>query len=151
MIVDSLKNWNFCTALPQLRRAFEVLASQDVSTWPDGRVELDGDRMFALPQGYLTRPAAQCRWEAHRRCIDIQYIISGREAMGYAPLSTLKPVTAFDETKDVGFYDGTGSIITVEAGMFAIFFPHDAHMPCMQVAGHPESVRKVVVKVAMQP
>lgn len=149
MIVDMLDNWNFCIAVPQLRRAFEMIAWQDVGKWPDGRLELDSERIFALPQGYLTRPAAQCRWEAHRRYIDIQYVVAGREAMGYAPLSTLKPVTDFDEAKDVGFYDGTGSIITVDAGMFAIFFPHDAHMPCMQVAGQPEPVRKVVVKVAL--
>lgn len=149
MIVDLLGNWRLCAAHPHLRRAFEMLTSQDVSAWPDGRLDLDGDRIFALPQGYLTRPPSQCRWEAHRRYIDIQYVISGQEAMGYAPISTLKPVTDFDEAKDVGFYDGTGSIITVEAGMFAIFFPHDAHMPCMQVAGQSAPVRKVVVKVAL--
>lgn len=149
MVVDQLNNWNLHAVLPQLRRAFELLTSQDIGTWPDGRVELDGEHIFALPQSYQTRPADQCRWEAHRRYIDIQYVISGREAMGYAPLPALKPTTDFDQAKDVGFYDGTGSIITVDAGMFAVFFPHDAHMPCMQVAGHPESVRKVVVKVAL--
>ena len=149
MTVDLLSNWKLCATHPQLRRAFEFLTSQDVKAWPDGRLELDGDRIFALPQGYLTRPPSQCRWEAHRRYIDIQYILSGREAMGYAPLSTLKPTTDFDQAKDVGFYDGTGSIINVNAGMFAIFFPHDAHMPCLQVAHQPEPVRKVVVKVAL--
>ena len=149
MLVDLMSNWNSCVALPQLRHAFERITWWEVGNWPDGRVEIDGDRIFALPQGYQTRPAAQCRWEAHRRYIDIQYVVTGREAMGYAPLSTLKPTTDFDQAKDVGFYDGTGSIITVEAGMFAIFFPHDAHMPCMQVTGRPEPVRKVVVKVAL--
>lgn len=149
MVVDRLENWKLHAVLPQLRRAFELLTAADVKGWPDGRVELDGDRIFALPQGYETRPADQGRWEAHRKYIDIQYIVSGQEAMGYAPLSALKPNCPFDEAKDVGFFDGTGSLVTVEEGMFAIFYPHDGHMPCMRAGGQACAVRKVVVKVAV--
>jgi YhcH/YjgK/YiaL family protein len=115
---------------------------------PDGRHELDGDRIIAMPQGYPTRPRTEGRWEAHRRYIDIQYIISGQETMGWAPVSTLEPVTTFDEAKDVGFFAGNGDMLTVRQGMFALFLPQDAHMPCLRVGQDPEQVRKIVMKVA---
>src|SRR6185295_14577434 len=34
------------------------------------RVEVDGDRIFALIQRYRTRPPAETFWEAHRKYID---------------------------------------------------------------------------------
>jgi YhcH/YjgK/YiaL family protein len=43
---------------------------------------------------------------------------------------------------------GDGDYVTVGAGSFVIFFPEDAHMPCM-AAGEPAKVKKVVVKVAV--
>jgi len=147
--VDQLANWRNYSNLPRIRQAFELLVSPESRTWPDGRVQLDGDRIIAMPQGYLTRPVSQCRWEAHRRYIDIQYIVSGEEKMGWAPVATLCPETTFDESADVGFFTGTGDFVTVREGIFALFFPHDAHMPCMQVGDTPAQVRKVVMKVAV--
>jgi YhcH/YjgK/YiaL family protein len=36
----------------------------------------------------------------------------------------------------------------LDAGMFAVFFPEDAHMPCILADG-PEAVKKVVIKIAV--
>ena len=147
MVVDRLESWSRCAVLPRLRAAFELLISPAARQWPDGRVELDGDRIIAMPQEYRTKPLTEGRWEAHRRYIDIQFILSGREAMGWAPLSKLLPITPFDGAKDVGFFEGQGDLITVEQGMFAIFYPEDGHMPCLQAMETADQVRKIVVKV----
>ena len=37
--------------------------------------------------------------------------------------------------------------LLVAAGTFAIFFPHDAHMPGLCVDGAPVDVKKIVMKV----
>ena len=101
-----------------------------------------------MVQTYDTKPRSAGRWEAHKRYIDIQFIVEGEEVMGVAPVSELTEKTPFDPAKDVGFFDGTGQFFTMRAGEFAILYPHDAHMP--QIApGEPAYVRKVVVKVAV--
>ncbi len=150
MVVDDLKNWCKYKWSNNLKQAFELLASPAAATWPDGRLELAGDRIVALPQRYLTRELHECRWEAHRRYIDIQYIVTGQERIGWALNTTLEPATALDEAKDVVFYTGSGDTITLREGMFAVFFPHDAHMPCMQVRERAQQVRKIVMKVALE-
>lgn len=150
MVVDILQNWRKYSFSGRLLQAFEMLDSPMAKSWPDGRVELDGDRIVALPQVYLTRPAGECRWEAHRRYIDIQFIVSGQERMGWAAVVNLEPATTFDEAKDVGFYTGTGDMITVHSGMFAVFSPQDGHMPCLRVNELPEQVRKIVMKVQVE-
>jgi YhcH/YjgK/YiaL family protein len=147
MVLDLLENWpNYCLT-QRLRRAFELLITRQVLALPDGRHELEPG-IIALPQGYLTKPRSEGRWEAHRQFIDIQYVITGREVMGWAPVVSLAPDTAFDAEKDVGFYTGTGDFMTVQQGMFALFMPQDAHMPCLS-ADQAEPVRKIVVKVAL--
>lgn len=145
MVVDRIENWRYHAALPRLRRAFELLVSPAAAGWPDGRLELESADIIAMPQRYMSR--AEGRWEAHRRYIDIQYILEGCERMGYAPVETLTVAGDFDVAADVGFFTGRGDQLRVSAGMFAIFYPHDAHMPCLVADERPEQVRKIVMKV----
>ena len=50
----------------------------------------------------------------------------------------------FYADKDISFYHGLAeSYIPVKPGMFAIFFPQDAHAPGVS----PDGVKKVIVKV----
>jgi len=145
MIVDKLANWNLYGFSPLVARAFELLCDPSVQALPDGRHELDGERIVALPQGYTTKAVADGRLEAHRKYIDIQFIVSGEERMGWAPLEGLNG--SFDESKDLGFYDGAFDMVSVSAGMFAVFYPHDAHAPCLDPKSGFCRVRKIVVKV----
>ncbi len=111
-----------------------------------GRYELDGDKVFALVQSYQSKPRAEGKWEAHCKYIDVQYIASGAERIGWTHVSRLTLTEPYDETKDIAFYKGTGDFVTVPAGSFAILFPEDAHMPGIAV-DTPSPVTKVVVKV----
>jgi YhcH/YjgK/YiaL family protein len=95
---------------------------------------------------YETAPAEEKGWEAHRRYIDVQYIASGTEKMGYAEISALRVVSEYDEDKDIIWLDGDGDFVTAHAGTFVVFFRQDAHKPGVTVE-NPCSVRKVVVKV----
>ena len=56
----------------------------------------------------------------------------------------------YDAEKDVEFYAQTDNqkIVThLMPGIFAAFFPQDAHMPGVSVGGSPAFVKKVVVKI----
>lgn len=147
MIVDTLSHHALYAATPLLARAFDWLTATDLRALPDGRIEIEPGELAAIVQSYVTKPRSEGRLEAHRRFIDIQYVIDGEERMGWAPLADLSPDGEFDEGSDVGFYGGAGELVSVKAGSFAVFFPHDAHMPCISPAGGPCAVKKVVVKV----
>jgi YhcH/YjgK/YiaL family protein len=148
MIVDTLeKSENYLSLHPRFKAAFDFLKSTDLQALPEGRLELDGSNLFALTQCYQTKPVAEGKLEAHRKYIDIQVVVSGEEYIGYAPLTGQAPVDPFNTEKDIGFYHGEANLIKITAGMFAIFYPHDAHLPCRQIQG-PCAVKKIVVKVA---
>ena len=149
MILDNLPQWPRYTAVsPRFQRAFEFLQKVDARA-PLGRHEIDAENIFALVQAYTTMPAEKAQFEAHRKYIDIQFLIAGRESILWAPLSTMKTVNMpYDKQKDAALYAlvPEGWPLLLGAGQFTILFPEDAHAPCC-VWGAPGEVRKVVVKV----
>lgn len=148
MIVDRIKNAALYSADRKLTKALDYLAKTDFTKVEPGKYELDGAKLFALVQQVETKPKEEKQFEAHRKYIDVQFIVSGVEQMGYAHLSTLKTSQAYDADKDCEMLRGTGDFVTATPGTFIVFFPEDAHMPCVAM-GKPAPVRKVVVKVAV--
>jgi YhcH/YjgK/YiaL family protein len=113
---------------------------------PAGRYPIDGENIFALISEYKTKPESEGKLEAHRKYIDVQYVIDGEELMGYAPLNGQEILDPYKEENDIVFFTGDKSFTKVSAGMFAVFFPEDVHMPGI-ASGKSSSVKKLVIKV----
>lgn len=149
MMIDHISNASFYSGInPGIGRALEYLAQNDFAGLAPGRFDIDGDCLFALVQRYETKPPEQGVWEAHRRYIDVQFVAAGVERMGYAPIESLTVTQPYADDKDFELLAGNGDFVTVSIGMFTVFFPQDAHMPCL-ACGQPAPVVKVVVKVAV--
>jgi len=111
------------------------------------RRELAGGN-FALEQVYLTKPRDQGSFETHRKYVDVQVIFEGEEFMEVTHPGSLRVRDAYNPDCDAVFYHDVthGSVLRLRAGDAAIYFPEDAHMGALQVAG-PQLVRKAVIKV----
>jgi len=145
MIFDMLSNsYLYSDITPRLKTAFDYLSSTDLATLPAGRIDLDGDHVYVLVQEYTTKPLEEGKWEAHRRYLDVQYILSGSERIDFALTNTMK-LGDYIEERDFQAMSGSGSTLNLKAGSFAVFFPQDAHMPGLAV-GAPSQVKKIVVK-----
>jgi YhcH/YjgK/YiaL family protein len=163
MILDNIEHWKLYAGLGEgIARGLELLAKGELDALPEGKHELDGKNLYASVQAYHPKAPLEGRWEAHRQYIDIQYLVTGCEAMGYCPSETLQAVEAYDARKDVRFFGRgpeAGTVLKVETKMFAVFFPQDAHMPMLSLEaffqaapGGPrlsEDVKKIVLKVAV--
>jgi len=149
MVIDTIENCSRYESLhPRFKAAFEFLKRSDIGATPVGRIDLDGTSLYALTQAYETKPIQEGKLEAHKKYIDIQFILEGEEFMGYAPLKNQATAKPFDAEKDCGFYDGESWFTLFRKGMFAIFFPQDAHLP----GRHTEKsthVKKIVLKVSV--
>lgn len=147
MIIDLLENAATYESLGEgFARAFAYLRSGRPATDPVGSHRLDGDNLYVNVEEYTSKPIEQGRFEAHRQYADVQYVVTGCERMGYAPLDVVKVVEPYDARRDVAFFTGQGVMLRVPAGTFTVFLPQDAHMPCI-ADGSPAPVRKVVVKI----
>lgn len=149
MVTDTLANASIYFPLsPRIEAALRFLQQPQLPSLQLGKHAIDGDRIFALIQEYETRPPEQCFWEAHRQYIDVQFVASGVEAIGWSPIQSMRVSQEYDPQRDLVVLQGSGQPIELVANSFAIFYPHDAHMPCM-AASQSQTVRKIVVKVAV--
>jgi biofilm protein TabA len=150
MILDQLTNASlFCPLHPRFGAAFDYLRGTDFSQIVDGRYPIDGNNLFAIVQRYRTKSHDEMAWEAHRRYLDIQHVVSGCEQMGCTPLLPgMSEKTAYDEQKDLVFYHASGDLFHVPAGSFVVYMPHDLHAPGLAPGSPPlpGEVLKVVVK-----
>lgn len=132
--------------------ALQTLAALDFGTLEDGvLVTAHADMKFTLFHA-MTDLAANKKPETHIENIDIHYLVSGEEALGYQPYSPELVVTERFVEADNIFYanhPAHQSMTRLTPGGFAIYFPWDVHMPLCAV-NEPARVRKVVVKVPLR-
>ena len=157
MIVDKIENAGQYSNLgDRIQKSLDFIKKTDLKKLQPGRYDIDGDNIFALISEYQTKAESEGKLEAHRKYIDVQCVINGEELIGYAPLSNpsfaetssggQEILEHYSEEKDIVFFNGEKVFIKVKEGMFAIFFPEDAHMPGINVKGK-SSVKKLVIKV----
>ncbi len=149
MILDKFKNFSkYFPKNSPFNKGFRFITENDIGKLPDGKYEIDGEEVFALINTFSTKNADEKQPEAHIKYADIQYIVYGKENIGYAHLNGQKITKAYNEEKDIIFYDEVSFYFVLAAGSFAVFLPGDLHMPGI-VCGEPEEVKKVVVKVKL--
>lgn len=129
---------------PGVLQGLRFLAETDFSG-EETRYELDGQRLFAFLQSYETKPGNDTP-EAHRKYIDIQYLLEGEELVGVAPLESMTEEVEARPENDIWFYHGPTAPVPIGSGRFLVLFPGDAHAPSIAV-DKPATVRKCVVKV----
>lgn len=146
MIFDTLENVKNYIGLGRVYTALDFLSKTDFSAMPLGRYELDGDNIFYMVQEYSTDPDKTVS-EAHKKYIDIQFIVTGKEVIGVAPESTEKSLTEEKPENDVWFYECETQKMVLYPGYFMVLYPSDLHCPGVGVQGNADFCRKVVVKV----
>ncbi|MDQ7818208.1 MAG: YhcH/YjgK/YiaL family protein [Melioribacteraceae bacterium] len=147
MIFDQLKNAHLYFVISdRVKKAFDYLVSTDFENLEPGRYDIEGNDIYAIVQQYDTKPLTSGKWEAHKKYLDIQYMVNGKEKMGYSHKNKMIVTHEYNEGKDALYLKGDGNFLVAEAGYFAIFFPSDVHMPCIAL-NLSTPVKKVVVKV----
>lgn len=146
MIYDTLANIHVYDGLhPRMKRALALLATTDFASLADGKYEVEGNDLFYMLSTYDSKPQNDTP-EAHKKYIDIQFLISGQELVGVAPVSAMRGEAEAHPESDIWFYHGPTHNVLLAQDRFLVLYPHDAHAPCIAV-DKPQSCRKCVIKV----
>lgn len=150
MIYDKIDNIELYKGLSEninLGLEFLTNATSDID---NGAYELS-PRVKAIVSEYKTMEVNEYGFEAHKKFIDIQFLLKGSEKICCLPIEQLKETKTYSEENDAAFYASNTNPIemTLGNGYFAIFYPQDGHMPQLCV-NEPVDVKKVVIKVRIE-
>ena len=114
MILDKIENVQQYNGLSDLLNAgLKFIAETDFSKIEPGKIVLKDKLLFATVSEYSTKPVADCKLEAHQKYIDIQFIVSGEEKIGFTTLCGQTPTTPYNPEKDIVFYSEEVTFLTL--------------------------------------
>ena len=147
MITDNFQNKNFYTnKFPFLKEVFDFLSSLDKSS--EERKYVINENIYAMLETSRPKKKEDQKPEVHRKYVDLQFIIDGKDVIGWKSMYDCKDVyKKYNSIKDIAFFNETPDFqIKLSKGQFAIFFPQDAHAPlCGQ-----NPVKKCIVKISSE-
>jgi YhcH/YjgK/YiaL family protein len=127
-------------------KAFAFMRDSDLTKLKPGKHVIDGDNVFATITEGPEKDFDKTAWESHRKYIDLQYVITGKEKIGVAPVSTATVIKPYNETSDGVNYTANGTFYIADPGTIYLFFPQNAHRPNIKVDGY-DVVKKMVIKI----
>lgn len=147
MIYDKVENleFYFC-GNEKLKKLVDAYNEFKKSPFDGGRIDIDSDISWCNVAKYETKSAEGAKLEAHRQYLDVQLMFDGGEKIGWAPISECTVTQPFEDGGDIAFMTSERTqFINLEKGYFAVFFPQDAHMPCI-ADGVNKTAHKLVFK-----
>lgn len=146
IIVDELNHAESYFSMHScFEKAFSFIRQKELSNLSLGKHEIEGNRIFCIVSKGPGLKRKEVRLEAHRKYIDIQYIIAGVDEMGWKQTQECEHIAAdYDADKDIIYFEDDPETWTeVPVGSFTIFFPEDAHAPLVG----SDDIHKVVLKI----
>jgi len=132
-----------------IHKCKQFIDSNMMETLSNGKYEIEGNKFYVIIFDYVTKELTECSWEAHKKHIDIHYIISGKEVIGINDIATM----------DIEGYDDVGDCVKckgnvrdehlLNASEFLILYPEDAHITGIKMK-EPVGVRKAVFKMVIE-
>ena len=146
MILSDLQHTERIEQLhPLFKEVFDYIKSHDLLHAECGKIELKGKDLFINVANPTLKAEKDQVLEMHRKYIDIQVLLEGKERMGWKAFDELTDeVQAYNEENDCALYaDRPTTFVDLLPGQFAIFFPEDPHAPAIGEG----KVRKLIAKV----
>jgi YhcH/YjgK/YiaL family protein len=146
MIIASLDQFpRFFPLHPLFPQACEFLRLVQKQGLPEVKFCLEGEKLVALVVQDAKEPEG--RLKAHRRYIEVLYVLSDTDRLLWSPISTCIDIaTEYSPESDTAVYfTKNASIIDIPHGHLCILFPEDAHAS----APTENSPKKILLKLSL--
>ncbi len=154
MITGKVENFDQFAALhPRFPAAFAFAKELIQNGFKLGRNDMatPTDEIYANGNVYETRTMDKANMEVHRRYIDVQIVVEGKEQLYVPGTEPGEVTTEYQENGDYALYampdPSTCSRASLQGGDFVIFMPEEQHCPNMAFNDVSSTVRKIVLKV----
>jgi len=124
------------------------MKNNNLSEMNDGKYTIIEDSLFLILEHVTGKTKKVARLEAHRKNIDIQIVLKGKDTLGWSPLKECTTISEkYDADKDIMFLgDDPQQFISLPEQQFVLFLPEDAHAPLACEGQLRKAVFKLVIK-----
>lgn len=151
MIVDTLVNYKRYIHLhPEMEAGFQTIEKCLSRPLPAESRHIEVDGVPVVLQYYQTKAYTEKKFEGHRKCIDIQFMVKGKETIYWADSAETMPVSDYNAEHDHLSYADTeaNTPLHLKTGYFAVFLPGEAHKTgCAW--DQTEEVEKLIIKIKL--
>ena len=144
MIYDTIKNLKSYTALnPAFEAIAKFIEENDLASMECGGYDVAEGIKVGISE---YEPATGGDFEAHRDFHDLQYAITGEEAIDVLPIEFAKESTGYKP--DIEFFTSqtaSATRISLAEGTFVFLAPQDTHKPCIKM--NSTKIKKAVFKI----
>ncbi|MBS7358988.1 MAG: YhcH/YjgK/YiaL family protein [Oscillospiraceae bacterium] len=150
MIYDKIENMPlYFDNLKGFEKVYEVTKEYQKNPFESGRIDIDGDNAWCNVNTYNLEAGKEIKYESHKKYADVQVMIDGEEYIGWAPKDECKITEDFKDGSDIAFMTAqNGQNILLRKGYFTVFFPGDAHAPCIK-SENSDFANKLVFKIKL--
>lgn len=151
MIFDKVENMPFYfDGDEDFKKVLKAYNDFSQAPFESGRIDITPEKSWCNVSKYEAKACDSLKLEAHKKFIDVQLMFDGGEKIGWAPVSECTVTQSYDENGDIAFMTSDDAqFIELKKGYFAVFFPQDAHAPCLADSKNTFS-HKLVFKVAVK-
>jgi len=146
MVFDSVENFSSYMCLHPYFNNVNDFIKKNMTDMAEGRYDINDQGAFAMVNEYVTKDISETFIECHRKFIDVQILLKGKERIGICNKAECKEY-AYDTDTDLQKLSGEVSFIEMTPKRFVIFFPRDGHMTQIKYGDFKERVKKVVFKI----
>lgn len=150
MILETLENMQQYEGMHAgIDRILKLYPQYTCENFVAGKVDVDGDAAYMVFAEYETQPVEGAKFEAHRKYIDVMYMVDGCETIYVKNTDTLTNITdEYDSEADclLGKADQNVTKVHLQTGDVVVLFPQDAHLPG-RIADASCKVKKIIGKV----
>ena len=149
MIVTEINNLSTYVGVnPYFERLINFLKTVDLGSLPEGKIDIEGDKLFGNCFSYVADGQPGDFFETHRKYLDIHLVLENTEDMAVSSVKSTRVSQPYNKEKDIELYEGkVEQLIHLKSGECLITFPEDLHQPKVRVNDLP--LKKVVFKVAI--
>ena len=127
-------------------KAFAFLNNPELAELKPGKYNIDSTFVFATISYADSYDSSKVKWEAHRKYLDLQYLISGSLFYAMAPYNKEEVSEPYKESTDMErVITNRGKYYKAAPGSLFVFFPSDAHKSVKEHEG--DIVKRVVIKI----
>lgn len=135
------------TLSEKIAEAIEVIKNVKFDEMELGKHVIN-DELYIILQNYESKDPQIARHEAHKKYVDIQYVVDGMERIDITSAANMEVEEAYNDERDVVFFKEPTQAATVvlTAGGYVVLYPEDSHKPGIRV-DEPVQMKKIVGKV----